>query len=574
MQTRRIITGYKDQASKIKVMQKQATGFIDDWRSGDYLEPSLVRINDEDAFLFYERNDWISATINRIVDDCVKVTPRIIPKDKNAKISGRLKERIRIIKDFLDDPNKNKESFSDIREKVIKDLLIYGRSAIEKILLGNRRLVEIYVQNPVGLKVNADEHGNLREIDTYILIKDRKKEVKWNIDEMIFMVLKPTSKSVYGIKIMDSIVNTVATDILRATYNSKYFVNGANVDGILSLKEMHKKELKKFQDTWKSSFKGAKNAHKLAIVNVPIEFIKMTLTNQDMEFTEYGRELRTKIFAGFGMQPFVMGIIDQNTGKLNSGEQTEIYKNAALRPILRKEEYYYTNEIIKMGFGFKDIRFDFGEIDLVDVTAQTDIDVKDAQAGIRVINEIRAKRGLELVPWGNTPLSMAPGGGQVDPNTGRVLPPSQQGEEKPTKDPNSSKKPTKNYLISFAKSAKIKLKMALDMEIDFNRNVKIEELKKPIKIFVNSKVFSVNCYTVPVVLKHSKIYNFLENALDPSFVFDSEPDCRHAYFKTIASRIIFMFFNHLINRNIDNLFFEIDKIIYEEIETDFYREIF
>ncbi len=61
----------------------------------------------------------------------------------------------------------------------------------------------------------------------------------------------------------------------------------------------------------------------------------MAMTNRDLQFSEYGTELRTKIFAAYNIAP-IMGIVDATTGKLNSGQQVELYKDGALRPTFKK----------------------------------------------------------------------------------------------------------------------------------------------------------------------------------------------------------------------------------------------
>ena len=49
--------------------------------------------------------------------------------------------------------------------------------------------------------------------------------------------------------------------------------------------------------------------------------------------------------------------------------------------------------------------FKFNPIDLTDKMEETQIDVMNLEAGILTINEIRIERGLETVPWGDTPLN-------------------------------------------------------------------------------------------------------------------------------------------------------------------------
>lgn len=450
--------------------------------------PGVVNLSDYDCWRLYKGNDWIQATVDRIVNDCVKVKPRIVPKVKDRKVSVKLKKRIQIIQDFLDNPNDQKESFNDLREKLIRDALLYGRFALEKVLNPSRALKQLYSADVTLIKLRADKYGRLPDQNAYKMVDPygRKGEVYFDIDELIHGVLKPCSQSLYGTKTLDGIANSVASDILRNTFNSRFFLNGAEAAGILGLEGMSDQKLQKFKEYWKNTFKGVDKAHKMAAVNVPIKYVRMALTNRDLQFSEYGIELRTKIFGNYGMQPFIMGIVDSATGKLNSYQQMELYKDGALRPILKKEAFYYTSEIIKMGFGFKDIELEFTSIDNVDLQTQSEIDINEAGAALVTVNELRARRELSPVPWGDTPVSTMPGGGQIDPKSGKLIPPS--------KTTAGSKTSTKKFYKNFIRFCMTKVMILETISFDI-KTLDKRSLKKMFSI-KKSKYTKTGLYSI------------------------------------------------------------------------------
>jgi hypothetical protein len=298
----------------------------------------------------------------------------------------------------------------------------------------------------------------------------------------------------------------------------------------------------------------------------------MAITNRDMEFSEYGKELRTKIFAAYGMQPFVMGIVDETTGKLNSGQQVENYKDGALRPILEKEAYYYTQEIIKMGFGYSDLMVEFSALDLADLATQSELDRGDVEAGIQVINEVRERRGWAPVPWGDTPVSLAPGGGQVDPNTGRIIPPS---EQQPTGAKPQPKKPQpkKDLLSQYGWSVKQKVDLIIWMSEGLEiPPIDMKKICHPRKFYLNSKEYTAEYYTTPFTLKNSKFGKLIDVAVFPHVVTKGE-DPRYPYFECLASKIKFCIFDCIRKKKIDKISIEIDRILYEEKSKDFFLEI-
>jgi len=437
--------------------RKASSGASFDTMTGDFVTPQFVKISDEDAYKFFHGNEWVNAVVNREIDDCTKIKPIITLIDKTKELKPRHKRMMEHWDNFVLRPNPNKESFAQIREKFIKDMLVVGRGVDEKVFDEYDVLKEVYALSARTMKIKTDSHGMIPDTKAFIQRNKKGKEEYFDKKEIIWSIFRPESGTAYGEKPLDTLANAVATDILRAFYNSNFFTNSAEAGGILQLDGMSKTELKKFRQYWQTAHKGVSKAHRTVAVNVPIKWIQNTISNRDMEFTAYGKELRDKIFAVYSMQPFVMGVIDGTTGKLNSSEQNQVYKDSALKPILRKEAWAYTTEILHDGWGMNEFQVEFEGVDLADAVTQSEIDRMDTNSGVIVINEIRQRRGLQPVPWGDTPISTMPGGGQIDPNTGLLIPPSEQGNNNNDKKPKEDKKP-KNGKKDFVKDVVIHYK--------------------------------------------------------------------------------------------------------------------
>ncbi len=454
--------------------EKTSSAFIANYISGGSVVPEIIKIEDEIAWSFYQGNEWVNAVVNRIIQDTVKHRPQIVMRDKNTKLKPKHKAQIEIVNEFLFNPNGNKESLREIRIKYLKDMLVIGRGAIEKVL--NKKtgvLQEIYAIQAKNVKVKMDIHGNLLKVP-YVLVDSKGKQaVEYKQEELIFSVLRPTTQNVYGEKPLDALANTVASDIIRATYNTNFFVNGAEASGILSLKDMSRGELNKFKDYWAQNHKGFGKSHRVVAVNVPIEYIKMAVNNKDMEFIEYGLELKSKIYAVYSMQPFVMGDSTGSSGtggKTNSSEQREIYMDGAIMPLLEHECYTYTKEILHDGFGFTDLEVVFPEATRSDIKTQDEIDRNDITVGLLTINEVRASRQLPPVKWGDSPIVM-PGGKLIDPNTGQLTDPKAGNEGG-----NSDNKKKKPVVADPAKSIHID-----DFVLDYTKRLSLNEFTDSVK---------------------------------------------------------------------------------------------
>ena len=211
---------------------KRASGFVADFSSDNkFTTPAFIKLQHREAFSLYRTSEWLNAVVTRIVNDCVKVKPRVRLIDKEARKdpTDKNKRQMKEIKDFLRRPNKNKESFSEIRWKFILDHLIQGRGAIEKENTVKGKVKYIYSLTVNGLEIRQDESGNLRRRKTYRLKPRNSSSISkikyFNIDEVIHSVFRPSADTSYGIKPIDVLCSVVAGDILRSEYNGRFFLN-------------------------------------------------------------------------------------------------------------------------------------------------------------------------------------------------------------------------------------------------------------------------------------------------------------------------------------------------------------
>lgn len=403
-----------------------------------------VKLQDDECYALYRASDWVRACIEKIIQTCTTYELKVVPKDKSKK-GG--KSRIAKVQKFFDKPNKNKEGFFELRKKVLLDLLVINRAAIEKVWNNaHTRLLEVYSYEASNIRVKSKD-GVLLENNTYVIKMKDGTQKTFDIDEMIYMVLCPTSNSWYGVKLLETLCDSIATDLLRNTYNSANFVNRGESSGILNINGLGRQDLRRFRADWEAKHKGASNAHRLAVVAAEkVEYTKMALTNKDLEFSEYGREILQKIFAVFGVMPYMMGLSFGQGAGIDPEKQIEVFHDGIIKSLLKLEAYYYTNEIIRDGFGYDDLTVEFPEASLRDKKKEADVDGVDIKNGVMTINERRAKLQMPPVPWGDTPISLDPGGPQVDPNTGKLRPPSQQsGNATNPPKPQAKPAPKKSY---------------------------------------------------------------------------------------------------------------------------------
>ncbi len=361
---------------------------------------------------YYEKDEWVRACIDEIVKNTVKVKPYIAPIDDEEEPSEETKQHIEDIEALLADPNSKDESFESIRRKVLLDILKYDAGAMEIVYDTAGKPAELYDLPGHLIRLNVDEHGMFSDEEkAYGQLSSTSfgsaKDIVWfKQNEVIYLVANPQSGSVYGLSPLESLVNSVEADLNASEYNAAFFKNNAEPSGIVQVSGLSKAALKRFKIYWKQQFKGPSKAHKILALNAKaIDFKKISESQKDMQFMEYQKWLLQKILSVYKVKPFVLGVIDGTTGKLNSAEQWNLFKASAIDPLLSLESYLYTTKLIKAGFGYDDIELRFKKIDVRDDKQDAEIVERLVKVGVMTINEVRKKYyGLDDVDWGNEPF--------------------------------------------------------------------------------------------------------------------------------------------------------------------------
>jgi len=155
-----------------------------------------------------------------------------------------------------------------------------------------------------------------------------------------------------------------------------------------------------------------------------------------------------------------MGLTDSSTGKLNSEQQNVQFINDAVLPILNKLIYSLNTKLINLAFGFDDIEFYYDITPILSMDSieqKAKIDNTYVKAGLRTINELRARDGLPPVKWGDTMLvnsAMVSVESQLDTSTEDLSDPLNTTGS--SDDDNYSDNPDKAYSEYMSRISKIK----------------------------------------------------------------------------------------------------------------------
>jgi HK97 family phage portal protein len=368
----------------------------------------------------YEIHCWVRACIDGILSRAADISPLIKPVQFQMTDEGKFTDELKTGMDqmaaVLTKPNISGDSFTAIQKQVLLDVLKFDAGSFELVKSTyNDAGLELYPVPGHTIKLNKNKKGLFTtpkqayiQIDTETL----RPVASWSLDRMAYLMANPQSDKVYGLSNIETLVSTVTADLYAESFNMDFFTNQATPRFAVLYEGLAQGQqddtMVRFRKWWDRELKG--KYHRPIVLTTEgagkIQFQKVGLSNEEMQFQEYSRWLLQKVMAIYKVQPIIIGLIDENMGKLNSSEQLRIFKANALKPLLSLWADQFNRKVVwneTGGLGRNDVYLDY-DLDLVDKKEQADWHQIYLQNGVLTINEIRVKGlGLFPVPWGNVP---------------------------------------------------------------------------------------------------------------------------------------------------------------------------
>ncbi|HAV42619.1 TPA: hypothetical protein DCX15_01190, partial [bacterium] len=148
-----------------------------------------VQLSWEELRRIYIQSSAVRPAVDSIVRQ-VSLTPWVVVGEDEKKRDE--------VERFFNNPNRNKERFSELLAKVLKDILIYDAGAIEKVKSLDGKLREIYARDGSTIKPISDEYGLLRGYEQEVYIQAARRKVIFEPDELIYLSLYPSSEGPWG----------------------------------------------------------------------------------------------------------------------------------------------------------------------------------------------------------------------------------------------------------------------------------------------------------------------------------------------------------------------------------------
>ncbi len=298
-------------------------------------------------------------------------------------------------------PNHYQNRIKFIEQWLISKLT-HGNTYVLKVRDGRRVVRSLYVLDPTKVRVMVAPDGSV----FYQLGPDSQgpntlggvtESIIIPASEIIHDVMVPLHHPLVGVSPIFACALAAIQGLQIQEQSTHFFKNGSNPGGIImvpgAIKQAAADEVK---NTWETKFKG-KNAGKVAILSDGMKYQPMAVNAHDSQLIEQLKWTAETVCSCFHVPPYMIGVGQAPTYNNIEALNAQYYAQC-LQTLIESLEL-----CLDEGLELPDpygTQFDLD--DLLRMDTSTLIKAEKDAAGIKMINESRARLGLKPVPGGET----------------------------------------------------------------------------------------------------------------------------------------------------------------------------
>lgn len=278
---------------------------------------------------------------------------------------------------------------------------------------GSKKPVAIYVLNPDRMTPVYSDEANVSEV---LLGWEYTTPVgglilRFAPEEIIsFPYFSPYSQTL-GIGPLQAATIEQDNDLAAQNYLTQLYQNGAMPSGVLSSdQELTNDTVERVRGDWKKTYEGQANIGKTLILEQGLKYERLSLSMQDLAFTEGRKDAREAILQIFRVPKSLLGSSATIT-RANAEADVYSFAKNKIQPMM-EEIFGRMNYYLLPKFGLNPasdkLKFD----SLVPEDRELELKENDTylKTGVLTINEVRSRKGLEDVPWGDQPFQLPEAG--------------------------------------------------------------------------------------------------------------------------------------------------------------------
>jgi HK97 family phage portal protein len=334
---------------------------------------SYRQLSDDQLWTVYIRNADVRACVDSIVRRVATfdwyVRPIVSPTDDSFKL---IDESCTYVRDFLNKPNKNNETWQELMTSLLTDVLVYDNGIIELVKNRNNELTELVALDASTINVVVDEFGRIKEYiqtpyeTTGVMSTDNEiSYVRLKKENILQLSIYSNTKNPTGNPVLEALLNEVIA-LLNASEHLMYALSADEIPpGILVLSGISGNAAREAQ----ADLQRLKNQdHKIRVMTTPdpngvgAKWLELRHTPKDLEMKSLIDDVRRSVFRCFGVMPVEMGLTD-GMPRATATVQLDVASSHLVTPIVELLQAKINNIILplivkdvsilkKMRFGF------------------------------------------------------------------------------------------------------------------------------------------------------------------------------------------------------------------------------
>lgn len=206
--------------------------------------------------------------------------------------------------------------------------------------------------NPARMKVELLKNDTVR----YTYQDEQGREIRYLPGELL-RVHGLSSDGLTGMSVIQQARETFGSAIQTQEYANRFFANDARPGGILkSDTPIDEKSRTANKESWERAHRGAKNAHKVAIL-YGLNWQQVGMSNSDSQFLETRKFNRSEICGLFGVPPHLIADLERATFSNIEHQDIGYYKHT-IRPWLVNIEQSIKRDLITEPDVFAEFKID------------------------------------------------------------------------------------------------------------------------------------------------------------------------------------------------------------------------
>ncbi len=242
-------------------------------------------------------------------------------------------------------PNPEMTSFT-FREVMMTHLLLWGNAYAQIVRDGRNNVLGLYPLLPENMEMDRDKNGNL-----FYVYHAYSNEIpgKTNQDILfkrsdILHILGLSFNGLIGFSPIAMEKNSLGSSIAVEKYGSSFFKNGAQPSGVLEHPTVLKNP-QKLRDSWEAAYRGAGNAHRIAVLEEGIHYKPIQLPPEDSQFLSTREFSVDEICRIFRVPPHMVQSLRHATFS-NIEHQSIDFVMHTLTPWLNRFEQAITKDVL------------------------------------------------------------------------------------------------------------------------------------------------------------------------------------------------------------------------------------